>query len=101
MNFHCKNLDSCCIQFSTECRHFSFTAITNRLCQGGCITTETEDRIGQVYRAALTETDGRTTTCLEPVEADQRQQEIARMLGGADGLQHAGTMLKRGRIVAA
>ncbi len=48
------------------------------------------------------EKDGRTVTRLEPVEADQRQQEIARMLGGsdADGLQHADRMLKRGRMAA-
>ncbi len=48
------------------------------------------------------ENDGRTVTRLEPVVADQRQQEIARMLGGsdADGLQHADRMLKRGRVTA-
>jgi DNA repair protein RecN (Recombination protein N) len=48
------------------------------------------------------EKDGRTVTRLEPVVADQRQQEIARMLGGsdADGLQHADRMLKRGRVIA-
>jgi DNA repair protein RecN (Recombination protein N) len=45
------------------------------------------------------ENDGRTVTCLEPLVAGLRQQEIARMLGGSDtdGLQHAGKMLKRGR----
>ncbi len=48
------------------------------------------------------EKDGRTVTRLEPVVADQRQQEIARMLGGsdADGFQHADRMLKRGRMAA-
>ena len=48
------------------------------------------------------EQDSRTVTRLEPVVADQRQQEIARMLGGsdADGLQHAERMLKRGRVSA-
>jgi DNA repair protein RecN (Recombination protein N) len=48
------------------------------------------------------EQEGRTFTRLEPVVADQRQQEIARMLGGhdADGLQHAERMLKRGRMAA-
>jgi DNA repair protein RecN (Recombination protein N) len=47
------------------------------------------------------EQEGRTFTCLEPVVADQRQHEIARMLGGhdADGFQHADRMLKRGRLV--
>ncbi len=48
------------------------------------------------------EKDGRTVTRLEPVVADRRQQEIARMLGGgdADGLRHANRMLERGRTVA-
>jgi len=48
------------------------------------------------------EKDERTVTRLEAVEADQRQQEIARMLGGTDrdGLQHADRMLKRGREIA-
>jgi DNA repair protein RecN (Recombination protein N) len=48
------------------------------------------------------EKDARTVTRLEPVVADQRQHEIARMLGShdADGLQHADRMLKRGRMVA-
>jgi DNA repair protein RecN (Recombination protein N) len=48
------------------------------------------------------EQEGRTFTRLEPVVADQRQLEIARMLGGhdADGLQHAERMLKRGRMAA-
>jgi len=48
------------------------------------------------------EKGGRTVTCLESVDAVERQQEIARMLGGndTDGLQHADRMLKRGRMVA-
>lgn len=48
------------------------------------------------------EKDERTVTRLEAVEADQRQQEIARMLGGnnTDGLRHAGRMLGRGREIA-
>ncbi len=40
----------------------------------------------------------RTLTRLETVASDKRQEEIARMLGGAneESLQHAGQMLKRG-----
>ncbi len=42
--------------------------------------------------------NGRTLTRLEQVAADQRQHEIARMLGGAneESLKHAETMLARG-----
>ena len=43
------------------------------------------------------EKDGRTVTGLMAVRGEQRQQEIARMLGGgADTLGHAGRMLERG-----
>ncbi|GAV19400.1 DNA repair protein RecN [Mariprofundus micogutta] len=43
--------------------------------------------------------DGRTVTGLVCVQADARQAEIARMLGGAgeQSLEHAGDMLKRGQ----
>jgi len=45
------------------------------------------------------ENAGRTITSLEPVEEQSRQNEIARMLGGAgaQSLQHASEMLQRGR----
>jgi len=43
------------------------------------------------------EKDGRTVTRLTTVRGQERQQEIARMLGGgADALGHAGRMLERG-----
>jgi len=49
------------------------------------------------------EKDGRTITGLQPVADDLRQNEIARMLGGAgeQSLQHAAEMLQRGRQVIA
>jgi len=49
------------------------------------------------------EEGGRTVTRLESVAADQRQGEIARMLGGAntESLKHAETMLQRGSGMAA
>ncbi|MDQ6996893.1 MAG: DNA repair protein RecN [Mariprofundus sp.] len=45
------------------------------------------------------EKNGRTITDLEPVQADSRQTEIARMLGGAgeQSLQHAAEILQRGQ----
>jgi len=47
------------------------------------------------------EQEGRTLTQLRPVHADQRLQEISRMLGGVDdeSNRHAETMLKRGGAV--
>jgi DNA repair protein RecN (Recombination protein N) len=43
--------------------------------------------------------EGRTRTCVEPVEGDRRTEEVARMLGGRDlttvTLKHAGEMLKK------
>ncbi|MBL4776022.1 MAG: DNA repair protein RecN [Mariprofundus sp.] len=50
-----------------------------------------------------TEKDGRTLTQIEAVQADDRQQEIARMLGAmdADGLKHASNFLARGQGVLA
>ncbi len=44
------------------------------------------------------EQDGRTTTSLEALASEQRQPEIARMLGGQDdeSMQHAARMLERG-----
>jgi len=45
------------------------------------------------------EKDGRTLTQLEPVQATDRQHEVARMLGGVDAnaLQHAKAFLQRGQ----
>jgi len=45
------------------------------------------------------EKNGRTLTFLEEVVDQQRQQEIARMLGGhnQESMQHAGKLLERGR----
>jgi DNA repair protein RecN (Recombination protein N) len=45
----------------------------------------------------------RTVTRVEPLSAEERLDEIARMLGGADtqGRTHAGQMLARGRELAA
>jgi len=45
------------------------------------------------------EQDGRTVTVLQAVQADGREQEIARMLGGVDaeGLKHADRFLARGQ----
>ncbi len=44
------------------------------------------------------EQDGRTTTSLESIVSEQRQMEVARMLGGHDeeDIQHAARMLERG-----
>ncbi|HKI61370.1 MAG TPA: DNA repair protein RecN, partial [Mariprofundaceae bacterium] len=44
------------------------------------------------------EKDGRTITNLEEIVSENRQGEIARMLGGRDdeSMQHAGKMLQRG-----
>ncbi|NWF36529.1 DNA repair protein RecN [Mariprofundus sp. KV] len=49
------------------------------------------------------EREGRTVTQLRVVEADQRQQEISRMLGGVDdeSSRHAEMMLARGRTANA
>jgi DNA repair protein RecN (Recombination protein N) len=49
------------------------------------------------------EQEGRTVTQLRAVEADQRLQEISRMLGGVDdeSSRHAEIMLTRGRAVSA
>ena len=46
------------------------------------------------------EKDGRTVTGLTSVQEQSRQDEIARMLGGAGGqsMQHAAEMLKRGQV---
>jgi len=48
------------------------------------------------------EKEGRTLTRLKPVKAAGREEEIARMLGGADasGLQHAEAFLQRGQSLS-
>jgi len=49
------------------------------------------------------QTNGRTITTLKSVQTSDRQEEIARMLGGvdADGLRHADNFLERGQAISA
>ncbi|EAU54286.1 DNA repair protein RecN [Mariprofundus ferrooxydans] len=47
------------------------------------------------------EQDGRTLSSLQQLDAPARKLEIARMLGDAQGLEHAESMLNRGQALAA
>jgi len=57
------------------------------------------DHRGVISKA---EKNGRTITSLKIIEAQSRQSEIARMLGGAgeQSLQHAREILARGQAAA-